>query len=213
MNKLKQLSTLLVLVTLCSCLGDKKQINVDEMNDTSFVNTNFKGNPINYTQGMSACDNINAATLAKMYDVSEDLIQILDPSKSDRYDKSANPSCMFYLKSGSTDFEWLRGTIAVNKEVSKNEYMGDIAEAVGSGENWEEAWALKKSMSKSSEWIPNLGKAALWNNSKNILEIKMEGYTLFITPLRNMLNKTEVAKNRDYKKIALEMAKASGFIN
>ena len=91
--------------------------------------------------------------------------------------------------------------------------MGDVAEAVGAGKNWEEAWSLKKSISKSAEWIPNMGKAALWNARKKTLEIKFDGYNLLINPPKNILNKEETAKNRDYKEIAIEMAKSCGFIN
>lgn len=201
-----------LLVLLMSCNGDKKLVNIEEMGDTSFVNSSFKGNLINYQQGMSACDNLNTSVIARLYNVSEALIHIEDPTKSDRYRKDMEPICNFFLESGSSDFEWLRGSIALNREIAIDEQMGEIAQAAGSGENWEEAWAMKKSISKSSEWIPNLGKAALWNERKKILEIKMEGYTLVIIPLKNTLNKTEVAKNRDYKKIALQMAEASGYI-
>ena len=91
--------------------------------------------------------------------------------------------------------------------------MGEIAEAAGSGENWEEAWALQKSMSKSSEWVKSIGLAALWNDSKTELKIKFEGYTLMVYPPKNIGNKEEEAKNRDYKNIALAMAKAAGYIN
>lgn len=212
MNKLKQLSALLVLVTLCSCLGDKKQIDIDEMNDTSFVNTNFKGNLINYNGGMSACDNLNAASIAKMYDVSEELIHIEDPTKSDRYRKDMEPVCSFYIEDGENDFMWLRGSISLNREVAKDEMMGEIAEAIGGGEDWEEAWALKKSMSKSSEWIDDMGMAAIWNERLAELKIKFDGYTLNVYPIKNKLNKAEAAKNRDYKKVAIEMAKAAGYI-
>jgi hypothetical protein len=212
-NKISRVILSITILFFSSCLGDKKAVNIAEMEDSTFINTNFKGNLINYEEGMSACDKISVEEIASLYNVTANLIHIEDPTKSDRYKKNMKPVCNFYLESGSSDFEWLRGSIGINREVGKDEYMGDVAEAVGSGENWDEAWAMKKAMSKSSEWIPNLGKAALWNESKKILEIKMEGYTLIIIPLKNRLNKTEVAKNRDYKKLALEMAKASGYIN
>lgn len=213
MTLLKNFSLLLLVFITSSCLGDKKAVDVEEIGNTSFINNDFKGNKVNYTKGMSACDQLNAAAIARIYNVSESLVHVEDPTKSDRYKKDLEPACMFFIESGASDFEWLRGGISINREVGANEMMGDIAEAAGNGENWEEAWSLKKSISKSSEWIPNLGKAALWNERKKMLEIKMEGYTIVINPLKNILNKNEVAKNRNYKKLALEMAKASGFIN
>ncbi len=213
MNVSKYLFVLLIAVSFTACMGDKKAINVQEIGDTSFVNTNFKTNLINYTDGMSACDKIVAASIASLYDVSPSLVHIEDPTKSDRYRKDIPPACMFFIETGANDYEWLRGSIAVNKEIGKDEFMGDVAEAAGSGTNWEEAWSLKKSISRSSEWLPNMGKAALWNEKKVMLEIKFDGYTLVVHPLKNILNKEEKTKNRNYKEIAISIAKAAGYIN
>lgn len=207
------LSITLIAVLLTSCFGDKKLADVSEMNDTTFVNTNFKGNRINYAEGMSACDKISAQDIASLYGVSADLIHFEDPTKSDRYRKDTPPVCGLYIKTGANDYQWLRGSVAVNREIGKDEQMGEIAEAAGAGEKWEEAWALKKSISQSSEWIPNMGKAALWNARKKVLEIKFEGYTLVVNPLSNILNSAEKEQNRDYKKIAIALAKAGGYIN
>lgn len=202
-----------VAVLMSSCLGDKKTINVEELGDTSFVNDNFNGNLINYTKSMSACDNISASDIASIYEVSEGDVIIQDVTKTDQRVPNTPPSCMFYIKTGDNDFEWLRGSISVHREIGKDEYMGDIAQAAGGGENWEDAWALKKSISKSSVWIKNMGQAALWNERKSELIIKFEGYTLNVYPIKNLMNKAEVAKNRDYKKAAIAMAKAAGFTN
>ncbi|WP_405607694.1 hypothetical protein [Polaribacter sp. Asnod1-A03] len=203
----------LIISLFTSCFGDKKVTNVFEIGETSFINKNFKVNKINYTKGMSACNNITKEAIAKIYGVSASKVHVEDPTKSDRYKKDMAPACIFYVEEGDNDFMWLRGSIAVNREISKDEFMGDVAEAAGSGKNWEEAWSLKKSISKSAEWIPNLGKAALWNPKKGVLEIKFEGYTLVVNPLKNRLNKAETSKNRDYKKIAISMAKVGGYIN
>ena len=202
----------LILILMTSCLGDKKAVNISEMDDTNFVNQDFKGNLIDYTKGMSACSNISAGDIANLYSVSADKVHIEDPTTSDRYRKDMEPVCSFYIEDGENDFMWLRGSIALNREIDKDEMMGEIAEATGGGENWEEAWALKKSMSKSSEWIDDIGMAALWNERLAELKIKFDGYTLNVYPIKNKLNKAEVAKNRDYKKAAIEMAKAAGFI-
>ena len=214
---MKTLKSILALsftaIFLSSCLGDKKTANVSEIGETSFVNKNFKGNLINYSEGMSACNNISQSAIASLYNVSSDMVHIEDPTKSDRYQKNIPPACVLFIKSGGSDYEWLRGSIAVNREVGKDEYMSDVAEATGNTSNWEEAWSLKKSISSSAEWLPNMGKAALWNPKKALLEIKFEGYTLVVKPLKNMLNKAESAKNRDYKNVRIDIAKAAGFIN
>jgi hypothetical protein len=114
---------------------------------------------------------------------------------------------------GENEFNYLIGGITVQREIKKDEMMGEIAEAAGSGENWKEAWALKKSISKSAEWVENAGEAALWYPNKRQLLVKFDGYTLTVLAPGHSFNQEEKALNRDYKKIALEMAKASGFIN
>ena len=190
-----------------------KMINIEEMDDTSFVNKTFKGNRINYNKDNSACEQMPLSTLANLYGVSADKIHLMDNKKSNRFRKDIEPQCGFNIETSENDYEWLRGSISLFREIGKDEMMGEIAEAAGSGENWEEAWALQKSMSKSSEWVKSIGLAALWNDSKTELKIKFEGYTLMVYPPKNIGNKEEEAKNRDYKNIALAMAKAAGYIN
>ncbi|MBU2922511.1 hypothetical protein KO504_14275 [Winogradskyella psychrotolerans] len=212
--RLLKITTLLFLtaLVLTSCFGDKKVADVSQMNDTGFVNKNFKGNRINYSEDMSACESILASDIATIYSVSESDVIINDITKTKRRQPNSPPSCMFYIKMGDNDFEWLRGSISVQREIRKDEMAYDVAKAVGNGEEWEEAWALNKSISKSSEWIKDMGMAAVWNLKKVELKIKFKGYTLNIYPIKNKLNQVEVAKNRDYKKVAIAMAKASGFI-
>ncbi len=86
MKTIQQYILFLSLVLLVnSCIGDRKTIIGEDLGDTSFVNANFKGNAINYTDGMSACDKLSVNALAKLYNVSPDLVVIEDPTKSDRY--------------------------------------------------------------------------------------------------------------------------------
>ncbi|WP_282043836.1 hypothetical protein [Winogradskyella flava] len=207
------LSFSLIAIVLSSCLGDKKGANIAEMNDNSFVNKNFKGNLLNYSKDMSACETMSTSDIASLYNVSESMIVFEDISKSDRRAPNSLPTCMFYLKDGASDFEWLRGSMNVQPEIGKDETAYDVAKGAGNSEEWEEAWAINKSISKSSQWIKNIGMAALWNDKNKELKIKFKGYTLNVYPLKNRLNKAEVSKNRDYKSIAIAMAKASGFIN
>ena len=209
-----KLSVLLsIMLVLNSCLGDKKAVEVPEINDTSFVNKNFKGNRIQYAPEMSACDNISRTEIAALYNVSEDKVEILDIAKSDRRDANAPPSCQFFIKQGDNDFLWLRGSMFMEREVLKGEVNYDNAKLTGTGEEFEEAWALQKSISKSSEWLDGMGLAALWNEKNKELKIKFDGYTLHVYPIKNRMNENEIAKNRDYKKAAIAMAKAAGYIN
>lgn len=196
-----------------ACAQDKKQVDVSEMGDTSFVNNNFESNLIDYRDGMSACDQLNTADIAKLYGVSASQIVLDDPLTNPNRQATSTPICSFYVESGASDFLWLKGSISVNREIGKDEHMGEVHEATGGGENWEEAWALQKSMSKSSEWVDGLGLAALWKASANELKIRFKGYTLNIYPPTNRANQEEAAQNRDYKDVAIKIAKAAGYVN
>ncbi|WP_179009110.1 hypothetical protein [Winogradskyella forsetii] len=207
------LSFSFIAIMFSSCLGDKKNATISEMNDNSFVNENFKGNLINYSKDMSACENMSASSIASIYNISEELIVYEDVSKSDRRMPNSQPICNFFIKDGDNDFQWLKGSMNIQREIGKDEMAYDVAKAAGNGVAWEEAWALNKSISKSSEWIKDIGLAALWNESKKELKIKFRGYTLYVYPIKNRLNKAEVARQRDYKSAAIAMAKAAGYIN
>lgn len=196
-----------------SCLGDRKSIVGEDLGDTSFVNTDFKGNNIDYTDGMSGCDQISASDIAEIYGVSADQVVIDDPVTNPQRQVTNTPTCSFYIKSGASDFEWLRGSMLIQREIGEDEFMGDVAQATGTGTQWVEAWKLKQAMYKSSEWIPGIGQAALWNENQATLEIKLEGYVLKVHPLKNKINQEEASKNRDYKKAAIAMARAAGYIN
>jgi hypothetical protein len=203
----------LITIFLTSCLGDKKSIDIEEANDTtSFVNKDFKGNLIDYDKNMSACDRMSKADLAKLYDVTAEEIIWMDSASNERM-TSNSPTCNFRVMLGENEFNYLIGGITVKREIKKDEMMGEIAEAAGGGENWKEAWALQKSISKSAEWIEGVGLAAMWKPKKRELIIKFEGYSVYIMAPGSTINQEEKAKNRDYKKIALEMAKKTGFIN
>ncbi len=214
--KINTKNTVLCLLAasfLTACIGDRKQVDVEELGDSSFVNTNFKGNRISYDMNSSACENMSAAVIASMYSIPEDKVIFEDISKSDRRVPNSPPVCNFYIKDGENDFLWLRGSISMIPDNGKNADGTVTNTSTGYGEDWAEVWAIQKSTSKSSEWIETSGMAALWNESKRALTIKFKGYTLFVNPPGNKLNKEEVAKNRDYKKMALSMAKAAGYIN
>jgi hypothetical protein len=203
----------LITLFLTSCLGDKKSIDIEEANDTtSFVNKDFKGNLIDYDDNMSACSKMNKADLANLYNVPADKIYWMDSATNERM-QTTSPTCNFRVMIGENEFNYLIGGITVQREIKKDEMMGEIAEAAGGGENWKEAWALKKSISRSAEWVKNAGEAALWYPNKRQLLVKFDGYTLTVIAPGHSLNQEEKSKERDYKDIALTIAKKAGYIN
>jgi hypothetical protein len=213
MKTIKVLSIVMVSLLITACVGDKKSIDIEEANDTtSFVNKDFKGNLIDYYENMSACDRMSKADLAKLYDVTAEEIIWMDSASNERM-TSNSPTCNFRVMLGENEFNYLIGGITVNREIKKDEMMGEIAEAAGGGENWKEAWALQKSISKSAEWIKGVGQAAMWKPNKRELIIKFDGYSVYVMAPGAAFNQEEKARNRDYKTIALEMAKKAGFIN
>jgi len=213
MKKIPILILVLTSIVFGACIGDKKSIDIDEANDTtSFVNKDFKGNLIDYDNNMSACNRMSKADLAKLYDVSEDDIVWMDSASNERMNTNI-PTCSFRVMLGENEFNYLIGGITVNREIKKDEMMGEIAEAAGGGENWKEAWALQKSISKSAEWLEGIGLAAMWKPNKRELIIKFEGYSLYVMAPGSAINQVEKAKNRNYKDIALTMARKAGFIN
>lgn len=214
MKTKKLLCISIITLVLTACVGDVKIPDAEEMGDTtSFINEDFKGNRIDYDMNQSACEGVTKADIAELYGVSADLVRIMDNVNSDRRDSNAQPVCQFYIESGDNDFMWLRGSMAIKREMKKEEYPEYSADVSEHSENWEEMWAQQKSISKSSEWVSDLGKAAVWVGKYHNLKIKFEGYTLSVNPPRNVMNKEEQALNRDYKKMAIKIAKLSDYVN
>ncbi|WP_299676958.1 hypothetical protein [uncultured Tenacibaculum sp.] len=210
MKLLKTVIFIMTLAVLSSCFGDKKSIIGADLGNTSFVNKNFQGNTVEFNAVTDVCSLINKEKLASLYNVSADAIVTVGQGK---FVQNGNTkTCMVRVKLGGSDWNFLTGMISLYKEVSSSQDVGGISEAIGQGENWEEAWSLKKSMSKSAKWIPKVGKAALYTDSKRKLEVKLEGYTLEIVAPGAPFNKEEQAKNRDFEKISLQMVKDLGFI-
>lgn len=177
-------------------VGDQKSAigSVDEIGNTSFVNKNFKGNLINFSTDMNPCQNLGKEIFAKLYNVPSEEVYVIEGSKT-------NQTCSFKILLGGNDFNSLTGGISAKADNNQNE--------IGT---WEERWSIQKATSKSSEYLPNMGKAAIWKGSSRSLRIKFEGYTLEVIAPGASFNEEEKKRNRDYKAIAIEMAKIAGFI-
>lgn len=185
--------------------GDKASIIGADFGDTSFVNEKFSGNKKNYEAVQNPCEIINASQVSKRYKVAPEAVMM-----DNAVERGNTKSCRFLIKMSDEKFDHLTGVIAVHAEISEENDLGGIAQATGSGTDWIEAWEMKKMLSKSSEYIPDLGKAVIWFGAKRHLLIKLEGYSLSITTPGSAFNEKEKALNRDYKSIALEIAKSSG---
>lgn len=183
---------LLVSISLTACFGDKTTVIGQELGDTSFVNTNFKGNKKQFAAlSKNMCTYINLDKIRELY---PDASKVL----TDEGKTFMTKSCRFLVYIGEGEFNYLSGTIFA------------IEDKLAEGEDWKETWELKKKMSKSSEYLSGLGKAAIWIAKKRELSIKMEGYMVTITVPGSPFNKEEIAKKRDYKSIAIAIANNTG---
>ncbi|EDP95594.1 hypothetical protein U8527_06085 [Kordia algicida OT-1] len=179
-------------ILLTSCFGDKGTIVGQELGDTDFVNTKFSGNKVAFSAlSKNLCEYIHIDQIKKLYpDASKVLV---DDGKTFQ-----SKNCRFLVYVGEGEFNYLSGSIFALKD--------NFLE----GQDWKEAWEFKKKMSKSSEYIGGLGKAAVWIGKKRELSIKLEGYSITITVPGAPFNKEEIAKKRDYKDIAIKIANNSG---
>lgn len=209
MKTIKTTLLIVCLTLLSSCFGDKKSIVGSDIGNTSFVNKNFKGNLISFKEVKDVCSLLKPDKIASLYGVSKEAIVTVGQGAS--VQNQNTKTCMLRVGLDDSDWNFLTGMVSLYKEISASEDAGGISEAVGQGSNWEEAWSLKKEMSKSAKWISNTGKAALYTAAKRKLEIKLEGYTLEIVAPGAPFNKEEQAKNRDFEKITLQIAKDLGF--
>ncbi len=198
------LGLIVVLFSACSN-GDKKSIIGADFGDTSFVNKNYAGNKKDFKDIGSPCDLLRTDQIAKIYGVPVEKVKLDRPNEVGN-----SKSCRFLVFMSEEEFDYLTGFIAVESEVAPSDDPGGIAQATGGGTDWVEAWELRKTLSKSSEYLPNMGKAAIWFNAKRNLLIKLDGYSLSITAPGAAFNTKEQEKKRDYKAVAVEIAKSSG---
>lgn len=177
---------------LTACFGDKNTVVGKDLGDTSFVNKNFSGNKKDFASlPKSMCEFISETQLKESYPDANKIL--FDDGKT-----FMTKSCRFLVYIGDSEYDYLNGTIIA------------VEDQLAEDEDWKETWELKKKMSKSSSYVSDLGKAAIWIDKKRELSIKMDGYMITITVPGSPFNKEELAKKRDYKKIAIEIAKSTG---
>lgn len=155
----------------------------------SFENTYFTGNKIDLAEFTQPCQYISKAIMASMMSIPVE--------KVDYRPVPAQKNCAY--------------TIIFNDDPDQPDYttagLALTQEVTGAEDEWKDNWSAKKGISKSSEWVPNLGKAAIWNPSKHILEVKFDGYTLQVTPPKGPGKDV-----KDSKKWAIEMVRLAGFV-
>lgn len=177
------------MVLFASCVGDKKVGIGTDFNDTSFINKNFK-NKIAFSELDSPCSYINKAQLAKLYNVSQENVVLIKGN-------SLNNTCSIRVKLSDDEFNYISGGISFYKDKDNLE----------DGSSWVDSWQLQKGVSVSAIWLKDLGKAAMYKSKKRELIIKFTDYTMLVTAPGSSFNQMEKDKNRDYKNIALTLAK------
>ncbi|WP_046757316.1 hypothetical protein [Kordia jejudonensis] len=184
--------TTIISFLLIACFGDKNTVIGQEFGDTSFINKDFTGNKVAFSAlPKNMCTYISETNVMKHYPDAKKML--VDDGLTFQ-----SKSCRFLVYMDDQEYNYLSGSIFAAEDV--------LAE----GEKWEETWELKKMTSKSSEYITGLGKTAIWIGKKRELLIKMEGYTITIMVPGSTFKNEEVAKNRDYKKIGIAIAKSTG---
>ena len=190
-NLVLMLSLSMILI---SCMGDKKSLIGQSFGDTSFINASFKGDPTPYEAiPDNLCSKLPKSLIQKYFPESNKILY--DDGKTF---KGKNCRCLVYL--GEGEFEYVPARLSVREDAFEDP------------EAWIEQWELLKLTSKSSEYIPDLGKAAIWKESKKELTIKMDKYDIYITTPYSNLFQEGVQKEKDHKAMAIEIAKQSGLL-
>lgn len=179
----------LIILLFSSCFGDKKSAIETNFNDSSFVNKNFSGNKLQFSEITSVCSYTSKEALAELYNTSADKVILIRGNESLK-------TCTIRIQLSEQEFDYITGAIHFFEEADKR----------SDGTTWEDDWQLQKGISKSSQWISNMGKGAMYKEAKRELLVKFDAYAMSIIAPGSGFNKTEKNLNRDYKKIAITMA-------
>jgi hypothetical protein len=209
---IRLINTFLMLILLSACgSGTDNSQDWGSVDGASLLNQDFNGNAVEFVAGMNGCLSLTAQDMAKLYDTTVERAMVVDLTKENvgNVDPRTPPSCTLRIQASADDRDTLTGSMILRREVAVDEAMGDLAQAMGSGEEWQEEWALQKQI-RNLESVPNLGMAALWNQKTRRLSIKFDGYSADITAPGSAFNQVEQERQRDYRNIAVQMAKLSG---
>ena len=179
-----------MILFLSSCLGDKKTAIGTNFNDSSFVNKSFNGNKLSFSEINEPCTYTSAEALAKLYNTSSDKVTLIGGNPQSK-------TCTIRIQMSDQEFDYITGAIHFYEEANKR----------SDGSTWEDDWQLQKGISKSAQWVSNLGKAAMYKESKRELLVKFDDYTMSVIAPGSAFNKAEKSLGRNYQKIALTMAK------
>lgn len=180
----------LMILLLSSCFGDKKSAIGTNFNDSSFVNISFSGNKMNFADINSPCNYTSKEALAKLYNTSEEKVILIGGNAQSK-------TCTIRIQLSDQEFDYITGAIHFYEEANKR----------SDGTTWEDDWQLQKGISKSAQWISNMGKAAMYKNAKRELLVKFDEYTMSVVAPGSAFNEKEKELNRDYEKIAVAIAK------
>lgn len=184
-------SSLLLAFLFSSCShGDKANTIGATFDDAgSLENQTFTGNKIGPEGGNRPCAYLQKLDIATMLGVPVEQV-----SKGEDLARKTCSFTIIYDEAGDRP-DYTTAGISFQQEITGDE------------EAWRDSWSAQKTISKSSEWVPNLGWAALWNPSAGQLRVKFDGYTLMVTAPKGP------GKNADKSlKWAKEMVALGGFI-
>lgn len=186
---------LMTSFTFSGCFGDKKTVIGQETGSDDLENKNFKGNAFSFAKlSENLCGYIDMNTVQKQFAVSGATDAQEDPKR--RY---TGKYCDFFLTFDNTPSKYSRGNLTVVEDISEDEA------------DWQEQWEWRKKSLKSAEYVSGLGKAAIWIGKQRKLEVKMDGYTLFLVVPPTYTINDKNAKQHDYKNSAIAILKNSKF--
>jgi len=187
---------LFLSLLLTACFGDKTAIIGQELGDDSFVNIVYKGNKKDFSAlPQNLCEFLSEGQIMQFYPDSRKVTF----DKGKRY---VNKNCNFSIQISDKASDYLLGTIIAQEDPS-----------IAGGSEWIESWETQKKLSKTAESVANLGKAAIWFPKKRTLNIKLDGYALYITvPGTDFQGKVITKLNGSLKEIAIQLAQETGLL-
>ena len=170
----------LIILLFSSCFGDKKSAIGTNFDDSSFVNKSFTGNKLDFSGISQPCTYTSKEALAKLYNTTEDKVILIGGNAESK-------TCTIRVQLSDEEFDYITGAIHFFEEANQRP----------DGTTWEDDWKLQKGISKSSQWISNLGKGAMYKEAKRELLVKFDDYTMSIIAPGSSFNETEKAQNRE----------------